>query len=932
MPAVVLGLLLAAPAAAAHPALLQSAPAAGAVLERPPAQLTLSFSEQVSLRGSALELRRLRGGAAATALPVGALARRGRAGVTARLPAARATAAVYELRWSVLGVDGHVVGGRLRFAVARADGSPPPGIEALGAPAGPAPRVAAAGAEGAATVLARWAGLLAAALLLGGTLLRLRLRRLGDGDERWTRVALLALAVGGASAVAGAIVAAVPAAGGGIDVLVGTANGRIALARLALAVAGALLALRLGLAARAAGERVLGVVGALALAALGSDGHVQALDGGAQLAALALAVVHVLAAGAWAGGVLALAVLALPRRAPAAGGPPHALAAADGARALLPLAGIAVLALAATGIAAALREVDRDVFLWHTSYGRVVVAKSALLLGLGALGAWIALRRRRPRGLVLRADAIGLAGVLLLAAVLAGLVQGRGQPLPAQRGNVLGGPATATAVVGDALVQLSVAPALPGANVVAAVVRPVDGARGAPPRSIAVRLRRAGGATEVVAAVRRTAGGAWAARVDLPSAGTWYAYVEADRAAATAPVALAVGDGKRFGPPPREVIQTADLSGAAAGRCRAHAQGLALAIGYANARGGVDGGDKLALRSEDDGGSPARAAELVRAARARGAIALVGPCGGGGAGALAAAGPLPAIVADPDVAAPRRARSWRLAPDARAEGVAIGQYVVEQGTEQRPLAPRRIAVLPATDAAGRRRLAGLRAAAARGGLRIELLAPDVLGRPAAFARAIDAEARLAVVLDGVDAPALAAAVRRVGRRMPRVSPASIVVRAGLLDERLQEDAGPFGRLGVIQAASELAIASRDAIAYKTAAAALHRGDRPSVAGLRGFLAGRALEEGLRDGVAADRIAARLRRPRRFTDALHVPWRSDAPSAGAPLVGFLVPRFLPARLVPVAAGGERFSGTWFADGSWQSSGTHLYGPPLPGLAP
>lgn len=921
-PAVLLGLLLLAPAAWAHPALVQSSPAAGELLERSPVRIGLSFSEEVVARGSKAQLRRLAGGPATVA--VGTPVRRGRSAVGAPLPA-RLAAGVYELRWSVLGADGHVVGGTLRFAVARAGGAPPPGIELLGAAAGPAPRDGAEASEGAATVLARWAGLLAAALLVGGGLLRRRLKRLGDGDERWTRVALLALVLGLLSAVAGAIAATAPGAGGGLGLLVAGGNGQLALARLAVVVLGALLALRLGLAERRAGELALTSTGALALIALGVDGHVQALGGGEGLLAAALAAVHVLAAGVWAGGVLALVVLALPRDGE------HALAAGDGVRALAPVAGLAVLALALTGVLAALREVDHTVFLRHTAYGQVIVAKSALLIGLCALGAWIALRGR-PRAGLLRLDAFGVAGVLLLAAALAGLVQGRGQPLPAQRGNLLGGPATATAVAGDTLLHLAVAPALPGRNVVAALAAPA-GRAAAAPATVTVRLREAGGSRrDVVARLRHGAGGTWSAPVSLPARGTWYAYADAAGVKATAPVALAIGDPEPFGPAPKEVVQTADLSGAGAERCRAQAQGLSIAIGYLNARGGVGGGgDKIALRTYDDGGDPARAARLVADARERGAVALAAPCGAGAAGALRAAGDLPAIVADPDVPIVAGPRIWRLAPDPRAEGVAIGQYIVEQGTEQRPKAPRSVAILPGRDAAARARLAGLREALARAGLRVSTITPGTLGDPAALARTIEADRRLAVVIDGVGGPALSRALRRVGERSPKLTPASIVVRSGLLDERVQEDAGPFGRLGVIQPASEVAVASRDALSYTTIAKGLFRGERPSIAGLRGFVAGRALAEGLRDGAGADEIAARLRRPRRFSDALNVPWRSDRPAAGAPLVSFLAPRFLPARLVPVAAGGESFAGTWFSDGSWQAAGTHLYGPQLPGAS-
>src|SRR4051812_49777549 len=97
------------------------------------------------------------------------------------------------------------------------------------------------------------------------------------------------------------------------------------------------------------------------------------------------------------------------------------------------------------------------------------------------------------------------------------------------------------------------------------------------------------------------------AAVRLPAAGTWYATLRGG----VAPAALAIGDRPARGPHPLEVVQTADLSGRGAERCRAHAQGVALAVGRLNAGGGADGGRKVALRTEDDGGAGARAAAIV---------------------------------------------------------------------------------------------------------------------------------------------------------------------------------------------------------------------------------------------------------------------------------------------------------------------------------
>jgi putative copper export protein/methionine-rich copper-binding protein CopC len=897
---------------------------AGLVADRAPNGVALSFSEEIIQRGARISVRRI-GVRAPAPVRLGAVRRRGRSGVVAPI-AGRLAPGAYEVRWSVLGVDGHTVGDRFRFGVAPPEGGPVPGIELIGGASGAGGDRASGDAEGPGTVAARWLGLLAAALLLGGVLLRRALGRLGDGDERWARAGLLALVLGLVSAVAGAISASAISRDGSLDLLLDTGNGRLALARLALVLAGMLAALRLGIAARRTGELALAGTGALALLALGLDGHLQALDGDEWLA-LPAAAAHVLAAGTWAGGVLALLLLAGPRRE----GP--ALGLGEGARALAPVAAVSVLVLGVTGVVAALREVDHTVFLWYTGYGRVVIAKTVLLLGLTALGAGLALRARRGASgrrspLLLRADAAGLVGVLALAAALAGLVQGRGQALPSQRGNLLGGPATATAQAGDTVLRMAVSPGRPGANTLTAVVASLDGAGDPRPRAVTVRLRGGAGDREVTARLRRTAAGTWVAPVRLPETGTYFASAAIAGATATAPVALTIGDADRFGPDPEEVVQSADLSGAGAERCRAMAQGLALAVGRLNARGGVGGGDKVALRTEDDGGDPARAAAAVRAARGRGARALVAPCGRGARGALEAADGLPAIATDPAAPVVRAARQYRLAPDPAAEGVAMAQYLIGQLRTQRPDAPRRVALLgqAGPNAAARER--ALTAVLARAGIRVRRLPARTATDPRAMARAVDAAAVLGTVLQG-DARTLARALRGAIEDAPRFAPASVVVPADLFDERFLERAGDFGRLGVIQAAGDVVVTSRDALGYVQGARALFRGDRPSVSGLRGFVAGLALAEGLRDGTGPGDIAGRLREPSRFTDAITAPWRADRPERGSPFVLFTVGRFLPARLIPVQAGGESFQGTYFEDGSWQPVTQQAYGPGVPG---
>src|SRR5207248_1616528 len=126
-----------------------------------------------------------------------------------------------------------------------------------------------------------------------------------------------------------------------------------------------------------------GSVGFALLVSTGLSGHV--LAQGSVPAALVMAV-HVLAAGAWAGGVLALVLLVR--------GGTVELRSAGRAFAPIALTGLAVTGV--TGAIIAIREVNHWYFLWWSAYGRLVIVKVLLAaLAVGA-GAWT-VRRARER-------------------------------------------------------------------------------------------------------------------------------------------------------------------------------------------------------------------------------------------------------------------------------------------------------------------------------------------------------------------------------------------------------------------------------------------------------------------------------------------------------------------------------------------------------
>jgi putative copper resistance protein D len=149
------------------------------------------------------------------------------------------------------------------------------------------------------------------------------------------------------------------------------------------------------------GNGFVAVFGVLAAFAMALAGH--ARGPGSQF----VDAVHVLSAGMWAGGILALAALR----------PPGGWGSAD-ARTLLERFGrVAVIAFAVTALTGAVRASEqlKDVSdLWTTAYGEVLAVKLAGIVAMLALSVWWRRGRR-----VARADAVAVAVVVAATAVLA---------------------------------------------------------------------------------------------------------------------------------------------------------------------------------------------------------------------------------------------------------------------------------------------------------------------------------------------------------------------------------------------------------------------------------------------------------------------------------------------------------------------------------
>jgi putative copper resistance protein D len=254
---------------------------------------------------------------------------------------------------------------------------------------------------------------------------------------RWIVVAALVtgvMALGWQAALAEDRLAAAVSAASLVRVALETTAGHVWLARHGLllllaaflAAAGSLPARVDWLAVR--GETLL--LAAAALVLLAASGHAAAVEPGTGLAVVADGV-HLLAAGAWIGGLLPLA--ALLKAAGTEGGADGRPYAVLAARRFSRLALMAVVVLAASGVANTVTQVGGVAALIGTPYGRLLLAKLALLVPILAIAA-VNRRRLLPalsgdgarvgrpamRGLATSLAAESALGLLLLV-VVAGL-------------------------------------------------------------------------------------------------------------------------------------------------------------------------------------------------------------------------------------------------------------------------------------------------------------------------------------------------------------------------------------------------------------------------------------------------------------------------------------------------------------------------------
>ncbi|MDT0487712.1 copper resistance CopC/CopD family protein [Streptomyces doebereineriae] len=398
--------------ASAHTGLVSSSPKDGADLAKAPDRLTLTFDEAVDLA----DVRVLT--VDGDRLPVSGTAKKSVVRVALNSPADGRFAVV----WSVVDEeDGHASSGRIAFtagtAATKTDGDDAPAA----APA-PSPSVRKG------LVAVRWAGYLALALFVGG-LAFVALLWPGGTHEPRAR-ALLGLAwTGGLLATVAAVglQGAYTSFGGLRDALrpatyadiLATEPGIVLAARGLMWVLAAVVlsALLQGGAAtsRSPGWRV----GALAvtfglLRTTGMTGHNS--EGTEPTWGAVADFVHLLGAALWIGGLAMLALAVLPRRQ-----------AGELAR-VVPgyskLAAVSVTGIVGAGLVLAWQVVGSYGALLHTSYGHLLLVKTAVLGGVlvaaYASRQWV--RTRLDLAVLLRGDAATVRPFGYSVAVETGLV------------------------------------------------------------------------------------------------------------------------------------------------------------------------------------------------------------------------------------------------------------------------------------------------------------------------------------------------------------------------------------------------------------------------------------------------------------------------------------------------------------------------------
>ncbi len=454
---VFIGFLTLTQHAFAHAVLLSADPAPNSLLDRPPREVTLTFSEPITLIGSGVTIvtpdgRTIRTPAVETSAE----------GTVLRFPWDQnlSQEGTYLVRYRVLGRDGHLIAGHSVFSIGRV--TEPPPVSASGS------------AQPILEALARWLHLLGLVLVAGSVTIGLLGRGMHEIESiarRLIRIAHrgLLLIMLASFLLLAALFAPPPNMADPLVLrsIVTTPTGQLWSVSIVVALAGYLFLLARFTVSSALGSLLL--LG-LALAVLrAAAGH--AATSTYPLVSVALATIHLASAAVLAGGTLVGLSLARPL-----------LRASDRSRAaaeqllrrFAPVALVCVELLTISGAYALWTNVADPSQLLTTTYGRMVTLKLVVagIFGLTATGATLHWFRRRavPWSLV-RLQGAEIFLILVLATGLVMLPPARRfEPSrPSQP------PLTLAANAGPYLVTLSIEPARPGPNELSLILSAPNG-------------------------------------------------------------------------------------------------------------------------------------------------------------------------------------------------------------------------------------------------------------------------------------------------------------------------------------------------------------------------------------------------------------------------------------------------------------------------
>jgi len=356
--------LLSAGSVAAHSLPQSSDPSAGANLTTPPTAVTITFGEEPDPKLSTIRVLDTSGSVVSSG-PSAVVPGDPR---QLRVPLIPVGPGIYTVAWrTVSAVDGHLATGSFAFGVGVAPPSTAPGAT-TGSP------TAASSGPSPGAILARWLLFLGLLGLLGAASFGLLVAKpAGIIGRRFLPLAWLT----GAAGTIAVIAVQLADAGVALDQVSGTSFGAAILERaVPLLVAG----LGVVLVARRAPDRP-----ALALVALGAGAALvvdvllsHAAAGADVPLAVTIQATHVLAVGLWLGGLAGLLVTV---------GRSADERTARAAKRFSVLATVGIATVATTGLLRALQEIGTLDQLVGTDFGRLVIAKTALLIALAMLGA-----------------------------------------------------------------------------------------------------------------------------------------------------------------------------------------------------------------------------------------------------------------------------------------------------------------------------------------------------------------------------------------------------------------------------------------------------------------------------------------------------------------------------------------------------------------